>query len=179
MRRTFRALVADLLTITRAGLAVLVIPAIWSGRLELAALIVSMAWLTDFLDGRLARMASDETRMGPWDLTVDTLFGAGLLVGLAGAHVVPVLFAVVAIVALGGWFVTGNPTASMLLQLAGFLPLLRLLWLERPDAWWLPFLTAALIGLADWRRLLTINIPLFLRGLIGRTPGGPGQGRLQ
>ncbi|MGA7227090.1 MAG: CDP-alcohol phosphatidyltransferase family protein [Acidimicrobiia bacterium] len=170
MRRTHPALIPDLLTFSRLGVAVLVVPVAWSLDLELTGILVSAAWLTDFLDGRLARRSNVEGRMGRWDLPIDTLVGTGLLIGLTGAGKIPVVVAVAAIVGLGGWFLTGNQTASMLLQLAGYLPLFGILLSERPTAWWLPFLTALLIGVLDWRRLLTINIPAFLRGLVGRTP---------
>ncbi|MFZ0627054.1 MAG: CDP-alcohol phosphatidyltransferase family protein [Acidimicrobiia bacterium] len=175
MRRTHPALTPDLLTLSRLGVAVLVVPVAWSLDLELTGILISAAWLTDFLDGRLARRSNVEGRMGRWDLTVDTLLGAGLLIGLTGAGEVPLWLTVVAMVVLGGWFFSGNPTASMLLQLTGYVPLLLILWSRRPSAWQTPFLTAILIGVLDWRRLFTINIPAFLRGLVGKVPNRRGR----
>jgi hypothetical protein len=68
----------------------------------------------------------------------------------------------------GGLFLAGNLAGGMLLQLTGFVPLLWLLWTERAALWWLPFLTALLIGVLDWRTLVHENIPNFLRGMAGR-----------
>jgi phosphatidylglycerophosphate synthase len=175
MRRTRPARIADLLTISRLVLAVLVVPAAWSANLELTGLLISAAWLTDFLDGRVARRSGGEGRMGRWDLTVDTLVGAGLLIGLTGAGEIPLWLTAVAMVVLGGWFFSGNPAASMLLQLTGYVPLLLILWSRRPSAWQAPFLTAILIGVLDWRRLFTINIPAFLHGLVGKVPSRRGR----
>ena len=58
--------------------------------------------------------------------------------------------------------------ASMLLQLTGYLPFLSVLWSQRPTAWWLPFAVAVSVGVVNWRRLLLVSIPTFLRGLSGR-----------
>jgi phosphatidylglycerophosphate synthase len=158
-------MVADGLTVLRLVIAVALIPATWSLSLGLAAVLVSLAWVTDVLDGRLVRAVGEEGRMGRWDLTVDTAVGAGLLVGLAGSGEIPVLFAVGVLAVLGTLFLFGNVAAAMLLQLAGYLPLIALLWSRRPSGWWLPVATAVLIGIIDWRRLLEVNIPSFLRGL--------------
>jgi len=51
----------------------------------------------------------------------------------------------------------------MLLQVAGYVPLIALLWSRRPSLWWMPLATAVSIGFIDWRRLLQVNIPSFLR----------------
>jgi phosphatidylglycerophosphate synthase len=173
MRKALPASVADLLTISRLGIALVVIPAAWSLSLGPTAILVTTAWLTDFLDGKVARTAGTEGRMGRWDMACDTAVGAGLVIGLTGAGLIPILAGVGAVVVFGAWFLTGNYAAAMLLQITGYLPLLALLWTERPTGWWLPFITAALIGIVDWRRLLLINIPNFLRGLAGRKPVPP------
>lgn len=167
MRRARPAVVADVLTISRLGLAVLLIPAAWTSNVSLASVLVTLAWVTDLLDGRIARSAGLRGRMGPWDLTVDTAVGVGLIIGLTGAGDVPVLYGVVAILVLGSWFLTGNFAAAQMLQLAGYLPLLDILWTRRPTVWWLPFVTAIVIGVVDWRRLMGVNIPKFIRGVTG------------
>jgi hypothetical protein len=167
MRRAQPAVVADVLTVSRLGLAVLVIPSAWTRNLTLTSALLAAAWLTDFLDGRIARAAGVTGRMGPWDLTVDTTVGVGLIIGLTGAGEVPALFGVAAILVLGSWSLAGNFAAALLLQLAGYLPLLDIVWRRRPPVWWLPFLTVIVIGLMDWRRLVTVNIPRFIRGLTG------------
>lgn len=171
MRRRNKAAIADLLTISRFGIGVALVPVTWTLTLSQAAWLVSSAWVTDVLDGRLARAAGEQGRLGRWDVTADTLVGAGVLIGLAGSGEVPFLYAAGALVIFGGLFLAGNLAAPMLLQLSGYLPLLAILWTQRPDAWWVPFLVAALIGVVDWRRLLTVNIPNFVRGVAAVVPG--------
>ncbi len=160
--------IADVLTMSRMVIAVALIPIVWSLSLGLAALMVSIAWLTDLLDGRLARAAGREGRLGSWDLRADTAVGAGLLIGLTGSGTIPIWFSASALILFGGLFLAGNWAASMLLQLVGYLPLISALWSERPTGWWLPIFTVILIGILDWRRLLVVNIPNFVRGLSGR-----------
>lgn len=166
--RSRLALAADVLTITRLGFAFLLVPLVWQERLDLAAVVLSLAWLSDLFDGRLARMAGTPTRFGRWDLRVDTGVGVALVIGLIGNGTVSLWFGLAALVVLGGFFLAGNIAASMLLQLSGYLPLLYTLWQERPDLWWLPFATFSAIGLADWRRLIRVTIPAFLHGMAGR-----------
>jgi hypothetical protein len=92
---------------------------------------------------------------------VDTAVGLSVLIGLTGAGLANVWLLAAAGLLL--WpFLLGNVTAAMLIQLAGFVPLLLLLWSRRPTAWWLPFAIALFAGTVDWRRLLFVNIPAFL-----------------
>jgi phosphatidylglycerophosphate synthase len=168
MRRARLHVFADILTVSRLGLALSLIPAVWTSSLTLASALISLAWLTDLLDGRLARAARAEGRLGPWDLGIDTCVGVGVLIGLMGAGDVPVVLGVTAIFVLGSWSFTGNFAAALLLQLVGYLPLLAIVWARRPLMWWLPFLTVIMIGLLDRQRLMTVNIPLFIRALTGR-----------
>jgi phosphatidylglycerophosphate synthase len=171
--RSRATVVADGLTVLRFVIAIVLIPATWSLSLGVSAWLVSVAWVTDVLDGRLARAVGEEGRMGRWDLTADTAVGAGLLVGLAGSGEIPALFAFAVLVIMGTLFLLGNFAASMLLQVAGYSSLITLLWSRRPSVWWMPMVTAVLVGIIDWRRLLQVNVPGFLRGLAGR----PGIGR--
>lgn len=137
---------------------------LWSGRLSLAAGLVSAAWVSDVVDGRVARVSGGDGNMGPWDLLADTAVGTGIVVGLGGAGALPVWYAVAAVVSFGVWSRRReNFGGSMILQLLGYVPLLSILWMERPDWWWLPFVTAVLIGVVDWRRLIQVNIPGFVR----------------
>lgn len=164
-----RLVLADLLTAARLGIALAVPLVLGTGRLTVAAVVVSSAWISDILDGSLARRAAGEGRFGRWDLTVDTAVGAGVVVGLFGAGKLPVWYAVSCLLLFGVWFVrTGNFASSMLLQLAGYVPLLLVLWSEQVDWWWLPIVTAFLIGIVDWHRLIEVNIPGFIRGVTPR-----------
>lgn len=161
-----RLVSADLLTAARLGIALAVPVVLVTGRLTVAAVVVSSAWISDILDGRLARSAAGEGRLGWWDLIADTAVGAGVVVGLAGAGKLPVWYAVGSLLLFGVWFLrTGNFASSMLLQLAGYVPLLLVLWSEQVR---LPIVTAFLISMVDWRRLIEVNIPGFLRGVTPR-----------
>jgi phosphatidylglycerophosphate synthase len=162
-RRSGATAVADGLTVLRLVIAIVLVPVTWSLSLGVSALLLSVAWVTDALDGRLARAAGEEGRMGRWDLTADTAVGAGLLVGLAGSGEIPAWFAAAVLAILGTLFLFGSFVASMLLQVAGYVPLIALLWSRRPSLWWMPLATAVSIGFIDWRRLLQVNIPSFLR----------------
>lgn len=165
------ARVADGLTAVRLLAAVVLVPAVWTARWTSVAVLLSLAWLSDFLDGRTARRAPGETRLGGLDVTADTAVGAALVIGLAGAGTIPWWAAIGAITVLGSLFAAGNLAASMLLQLTGYLPVLNILRLERPSLWWLPYAAIVVIGIADRRRLLHVSIPAFLRGIAGRFEG--------
>lgn len=142
-------------------LACVALPLAGTAALSATAVVVSLGWLTDLLDGRLARRSGTKGRLAEWDLRADTALGIGLLAGLAIAGLVDVWLPVAA--ALLIWpFLVGNVAAAMMIQLAGFVPLLLLLWDRRPPLWWLPFATALVCGIVDWRRLLFANIPAFL-----------------
>lgn len=159
--RSSLTVAADGMTILRLFLAVTVIPFAWAADLGTTGAVVSVAWLTDLADGRLARRSGQSGRLADWDLRADTAVGVGVLIGLTASGLVPVWLPIA--VALLLWpFSRGNVTAAMLIQLAGFVPLLVLLWVHRPPGWWAPFLTAVLIGSLDWRRLVFVNIPAFL-----------------
>lgn len=162
-------ILADLLTAVRLGIALVLPVVLGTGRLDTAAFLVSSAWMSDILDGRLARASVGEGRLGRWDLIADTAVGAGVVVGLAGAGKLPSWYAVGSLLLLGAWFIrTANIASSMLLQLAGYVPLLLVLWSEQADWRWLPLATALWIGIVDWRRLIAVNIPGFLRGVSPR-----------
>lgn len=153
--------VADGLTGTRLLVAPVLVLTAGSAHLSATAILVSVAWLTDMWDGRLARRSGIGGRLGAWDLRADTVVGLCLVAGLTIAGLANVWLLVVAGVLI--WpFIAGNVTAAMLIQLAGFVPLLLLLWSRRPSAWWAPFVIALAAGILDWRRLLFVNIPAFL-----------------
>lgn len=162
------ATAADALTAARSIAALVAFPLISSRNWTMVALLFSLVWLSDLLDGRLARLSSGQTRLGDFDLLVDTVFGAGVVISLTAAGVIPFALGAGAMIVFGGLFLAGNTAAAMLLQLTGFIPVMAILWQERPQTWWAPFLVAALAAVVDWRRLIQVNIPAFLRGITGR-----------
>lgn len=157
---------ADVLTAARLPGAIAATLLIASDRWAMVALLVSTVWISDLLDGRLARLSLVETHLGRFDLAFDTLFGVGIVAGLLTAGVLPLWIGAVALVLFVG-FAVGNFAAAMLLQLTGYVPLLLELWQRMPVTWWTPFIAASLAALVDWRRLVYVNIPKFIRGVTG------------
>jgi hypothetical protein len=157
---------ADLLTLMRLAAAPGIAAALAAGRLELAAVLLAAAWLTDAVDGQAARASGAPTHLGPFDLLVDTAVGAGALVGLTLAGEIDVLLTGVLLFVLGGGFLLlRNPALSMSLQALGYGWLLWTLWDDGEQAVWLPLATAAGLLLVLHRRLLRTEIPAFLDGL--------------
>ncbi|MDX1469120.1 MAG: CDP-alcohol phosphatidyltransferase family protein [Acidimicrobiia bacterium] len=165
------AKIADGLTLLRLAIAIVLAPLVTVGLWSTVAILMALAWATDFADGRIARMAGGGTRLGRWDMSIDTAVGASLLLGLIFQGVVPDWVGFALLVIFGFLHLKGNIAASMLLQLAGFAPTLLILWEDRPDGWWSPFVAIVLIAVFDWRRLFFTNIPAFVRGLGGRFEG--------
>lgn len=159
---------ADVLTTIRLLGAIAVALLISAGLWTMVALLVAMVWISDLLDGRLARLSGLQTRLGRLDLVFDTLFGTGIVLGLLIAGILPLWLGLGSMIVFGGLFFAGNVAAAMLLQLTGFVPLLVALWERKPATWWAPFAVALLAAVVDWRRLVFTNIPMFIRGVTGR-----------
>ncbi|HKZ75617.1 MAG TPA: CDP-alcohol phosphatidyltransferase family protein [Actinomycetota bacterium] len=160
------AWVADALTFARVLLAPVLAVVLARGRLAPAAVVLSVAWLTDFADGRVARAGRGRTRLGGFDLPADTLVGAGVLVGLAADGYIPAPVAAAVLLVLGGGFlVLRNEALSMALQAVGYGGFLWRLWIQRSAFMWFPVLTIAAIAVLDRRRFTRIVLPGFLDGV--------------
>jgi len=160
------AWVADALTLTRASLALVLAVVLARGRLAPAAVLLSVAWLTDFADGRVARAGRGRTRLGGFDLSADTLVGAGVLVGLAADGYIPAPVAAAVLIVLGGGFlVLRNEALSMALQAVGYGGFLWRLWTARSAFLWAPVLAIAAIAVLDRRRFTRIVLPRFFGGV--------------
>ncbi len=159
------ATIADGLTASRFVLAVAVVPLVASGAWRAAAIVVAVAWWTDFFDGRLARRTTG-TRLGDWDPRADTAVGAGIVIGLAAGGHVPALPWLLA----GGLFAaiylfTGNFAFGQLVQALGYGPLL---WFAAgSDAIALGVLagTIAAVGVMDAPRFVSHTLPAFFEGM--------------
>lgn len=159
---------ADGLTATRAFLAVVLVVVVGSDHIGVAAGALCLAWMTDFLDGRVARAARGETRLGGFDFPVDVSVGVSVLVGLAISGALPVPFVLALLVAFGaGFLLLRNLALGMLLQAAGYGAFLWRLWNHTVYARWLPAVTIAVIALFDRHRLTRIVLPEFFRGVRG------------
>ena len=159
------ALSADLLTALRLGLAIVLTVLVARGDLEAAAVGLSAAWLTDALDGALARAAGGGTRLGEWDLPADVLVGAGVLtgLGLAGDVPAPVALAVTPALLIA-FVVIRNPFPGMVLQAIAYGGILWRLWAEGAATRWVPVAVAGVIGIAERRRFVRVMLPTFFRG---------------
>ncbi len=156
--------IADALTISRALLAIPLFFAAGTGWLEPVAVMLVVAWWTDFFDGRLARSAPAQTRIGSWDPIVDAAVGTAVLGGLAisGAGL-PVTVAGGAVLAL--YLFGRNPAWCMLLQAIAYGVLFERLAGETPVLLALPLVTAITILVLNRRRLFGELIPTFFSGI--------------
>lgn len=160
------AWVADVLTASRVVLALVIGIAVGADRLGVAVLVLMIAWLTDTLDGMIARASSGETKLGDWDFRVDVSLGIAILVGLAVADRIPVWLVVAAIALLAGWtWITGNPAPAMLMMALAYGWFLPVLIVEKPNFWWMPFGVIPVLLLLDWRRFFTVILPAFFKGM--------------
>ena len=168
------AWVADVLTASRVVLALVIGLAVANDSYAVAILVLMIAWLTDTLDGMIARAATGSTRLGDWDFRVDVSLGVAILVGLAVADRVPVWLVVASVGLLAGWtWITGNPAPAMLMMAVAYGIFLPILLIDKPDFWWLPFGVIPLLLALDWRRFFTVILPAFFKGMarIGRDEG--------
>ena len=172
------ALLADLLTGARAVMAFGLVASLAGERLTTAGLLLSGAWLTDVFDGRLARSGTASTRLGGRDLDVDTLVGAGVLVGLQLGDVAPLWITWGALLLLGvPYLILKHPTLSLSLQAVAYALFLSLLWSEAGAVRWLPPLTILFILVLDFERFRTITLPGFFSGFLELLPERGGKGR--
>lgn len=166
------ALLADILTASRLGLAVVVGAALAAGEYRIAVIFLVLAWATDYFDGILARAATNPTRLGEWDFRVDVTIGIAILAGLVSAGEMPLGLAIAVVVAGAGWTqYTGNPAPAMLLMAFAYAWLLAILLRQRPDLWWLPFAAIGVLLVLQWRRFIETILPAFFKG-VGRIATG-------
>ncbi len=160
------ARLADVLTASRVVLALVIGIAVATDRLSTAILVLMLAWLTDSLDGMLARASKEETHLGDWDFRVDVSLGVAIMLGLSLSGRGP-LWLVVAVIALlaGRTWMTGNPAPAMLMMAVAYGWFLPLLLIERPDFWWMPFAAIPLLLALDWRRFFFVILPAFFKGM--------------
>lgn len=159
-------LIADALTAARLAMAVILVPLLSGRQLGVAGLVLGTAWITDFLDGRFARAADSPTRLGAWDLPVDTSVGIGAIVGLAVGGYLPIPLAAVVLVVFGPLYAgTRNYAASAVLQAVGYGGVLIRLFQESSSARWWPVLVAATIGILERDRFVHDTLPSFFSGI--------------
>jgi hypothetical protein len=165
-RRWDLASVADGLTASRLVLAAVIGIAVASDRLDVSAVVLVIAWLTDLLDGMAARAATGPTRFGDWDFRVDVTLGMSLLVGLIIGGRVPVWVVLSAVVLLGVWArIGGNPAPAMLFMAVVYAWYLLNLFIDKPALWWVPVAAIPFVLIIDWRRFSRTILPAFFSGM--------------
>ena len=159
------AWVADALTASRVPLALVLGIAIGTGNWGLAIPVLVIAWLTDLLDGMIARASKGQTRLGEWDFRVDVTLGIAILIGLSALGKGPLWLSLSVIGLLAGWtWITGNPSPAMLMMGIAYGWFLPVLFIDKPTLWWMPFAAIPLILALDWRRFFTVILPAFFKG---------------
>lgn len=144
----------------------------------MAAVLLSLAWITDILDGRLARAGEGTTRLGDRDMDVDTLVGAAVLLGLQLGDQAPGWLTGGTILLLGiPYLVLRHPTLSMSLQAIAYGLMLMLLWSEAGPVRWILPLTIAGILILDFERFRTTTLPGFFSGFLQLFPERGGEDR--
>ena len=152
---------ADTLTLARLALAVLLALVVATDRLLLGAVILVSGWITDTMDGILARRAPGMTRLGPWDATIDGMVGLGLMVGLVLGGYVPAVWLIPAL-ALGGLLLFVRSAASgMLLQGMAYGWFLWILAAENMDGLILVVVTIAAAAIVHGHRVPRVLLPIF------------------
>jgi phosphatidylglycerophosphate synthase len=158
-----RLLLADLLTLSRAG----VVPALVTGRPPpgAAVVLVVWAWASDAADGRLARSAGGTGRLAALDRPVDAAVAVGVVFYLGDLGVLPALATRVgALVLVVGWALTRVLAVQMLLVAVASASFLAWVVVERPAGWFVPPALALLVLAVEWERFRTELLPAFLRG---------------
>ncbi len=161
-----RALAADVLTGSRLVVAAVIAGVVAAGSLDWAAVLISVAWVTDFFDGRLARSTPTPTRLHAWDLRVDTILGVGLMIGMALGGYMPWWTVPVLGLTLGGATqVLKNPSPAMLLLGYVYAWFLWLMIFETELLGWVPFATLPFLAVFDWKRFTRVILPAFFKGM--------------
>lgn len=173
MTRT-RLRIADLLTASRFVVALVL--AAGRPRAGLAVLLVAYAWMSDGLDGSLARSTGGNGRLARLDPVADVSVGLGVVWYLGAVGVVPAATTrVTAAFVIALWASTGVLAVQMLLQALAYG---AFLWwafaIPVVGRWLLPAVILVILA-AEWRRFVSELVPRFLGGwrdlLAGRPRG--------
>lgn len=158
-----RLTAADLLTASRIPAAAVLLAA--RPRAGIAVVIVAWAWVSDALDGPLARSAGGAGRLGRVDHLVDAAVGVAIAWYLGAVGFLPAgPSRVVAGALVVVWLLTGVFQLQMLLQALAYGAFVWWAVVTPAPAWWLLPLVALAILAAEWRRFAEELVPRFLFG---------------
>jgi len=161
---------ADLLTLTRLFLSVgIVTLGVWRGDESLPTVVMMslLAWMTDTLDGQLARRARPPrvTWIGEQDFPVDVFMVVALLAYLVAIGVVPwqaaFLYLAVAAVAIG-WLREQAVTLAFMAPVDALFLYTGYQRAPSETRWVLPYLIVTLI--VDWDRFWYL-VSVFISGM--------------
>lgn len=163
---------ADILTGLRVALAFAlpILGAIYGAdALILAIWILLFSWITDALDGPLARRSSRKyhTWIGDNDLGVDMTVAFGLLIYMLLAGYVTPTLALIYILAWGTYFLRIGvpPSMGMLAQAPVYLFFIWVAMIEAPDLGYWLIVYPVVITAITWPRFPQEVIPDFLNGM--------------
>lgn len=173
---------ADLLTGSRVVIAIVLAGLGWMAAAELlalAAVLLLLSWITDTLDGPLARWGGGaHSWVGEHDLEIDVLVSLGVLAYLVGAHFLAPAYALgyLALWAVAVWRWGWRRDPSMLFQAPIYLWFILIALREIPEIgrWLAAYPLAAIV--VTWPRFPRQIVPEFLQGmsrLMRQRPNSP------
>ena len=172
MATTAVARTADQLTFSRLPLSALLVVMIASARLVPAAGILILCWVTDTLDGVLARRAPGMTRLGPWDPIFDGVIALGLMGGMVLGGYVSAVWLAPSLLLGGLLFRVRSLASGMLLQGMAYAWFLRTLAVEDRDALNLVLLAIGVAAITHGHRIPRVLIPRFFADVARLRDGG-------
>ena len=162
-----RADIADLLTFSRMLISPVIAWLLASQHLDIAVVLLGFAWVTDFLDGRLARSTKQVTRLHRWDLRADAGLGICLVGGLGlGGYltwwiVIPLTGLMIFLLLLAS-----NPAPVALNVGILFGTFILVATIRGDRLWWLPVVYMLTALVMSWQRLFKVLMPVVFTNLL-------------
>ena len=166
-----RAQLADLLTFSRLLAGPVLVALLAGRRLEAAALFLTLAWFTDFFDGRMARSSDRPTRLNGWDLRADAWLAAGLGIGLGlGGYLTWWLAGPLSLFVFAGAVLLVNP-APVMVGIGALTGLTLLTFVTEDSWWWVPAGALLILLVPSRKRFLHTILPALWAGVVSLTTG--------
>ena len=166
-----RAQLADLLTFSRLLAGPVLVALLAGRRLEAAALFLTLAWFTDFFDGRMARSSDRPTRLNGWDLRADAWLAAGLGIGLGlGGYLTWWLVGPLSLFVFAGAVLLTNP-APVMVGIGVLTGLMLLTFVTEGSWWWVPAGALLILFVPARKRFIHTILPALWAGVVSLTTG--------
>ena len=166
-----RAQLADLLTFSRLLAGPVLVALLAGRRLEAAALFLTLAWFTDFFDGRMARSSDRPTRLNGWDLRADAWLAAGLGIGLGlGGYLTWWLVGPLSLFVFAGAVLLVNP-APVMVGIGALTGLMLLTFVTEGSWWWVPAGALLILLIPARKRFIHTILPALWAGVVSLTTG--------